>query len=58
MDSFGQLLTKIESTQDVRGLLESLEDSLKESGILDYDKSLCLLSGEAVKILDRAEALY
>ncbi len=58
MELLNHLPIKIETKDDVYGLLEDLEESLRDAGIIDYDSNIRMISGAAVKVLDRAEELY
>tara|TARA_B100000497_G_C7655376_1_gene394461 strand:- start:1294 stop:1473 length:180 start_codon:yes stop_codon:yes gene_type:complete len=58
MELLNHLPIKIETMDDVRGLLEDLEESLRDANIIDHDRNICMISNTALKVLDRAEELY
>tara|TARA_B110000305_G_scaffold207234_1_gene238651 strand:- start:273 stop:452 length:180 start_codon:yes stop_codon:yes gene_type:complete len=58
MELLNHLPIKIETKEDVYGLLEDLEESLRDAGIIDYNSNIRMISDSAVKVLDRAEELY
>jgi|14BtaG_2_1085337.scaffolds.fasta_scaffold11374_5 hypothetical protein len=58
MELLNHLPIKIETMDDVRGLLEDLEESLQDASIIDYNTNIRMISDSALKVLDRSEELY
>lgn len=58
MELLNHLPIKIETMDDVRGLLEDLEESLQDANIIDCNTNIRMISDSALKVLDRSEELY
>lgn len=58
MELLNHLPIKIETRDDVDGLLEDLEESLRDANIIDCNTNIRMVSDIALKVLDRAEELY
>lgn len=58
MELLNHLPIKIETMDDVLGLLENLEESLQDANIIDCNTNIRMISDSALKVLDRSEELY
>lgn len=58
MELLNHLPIKIETRDDVYGLLEDLEESLRDANIIDCNTNIRMVSDSALKVLDKSEELY